>query len=509
MGNSIDEGIQSNSDESAGSNEGARVEENMPVSAQYVPKRDPTQATELVRLAEGARLFRNGDGEAFASFENNRHTETYPLRSGDFRSYLATRFCEERNQPPSSQALCDALNVLEGQAMQNPKTWPVHVRVASGDGAMWLNLADEKWRVVQVTASEGWRVLTKSPVYFRKPRGMKPLPEPVPGGSVEELRKFVNVGSEDDFILLVHWIIAALNADGPYPILVLQGEQGAAKSTTARIVRALVDPSASPIRSLPRSERDLMVSAKNGWILSYDNISKLSDQLADAFCRLATGGGLSPRRLYSDDDEVLLDAKRPVILNGIEALAVRSDLADRAIVLHLPTIPETRRQLEGELWKEFNAAQSRILGALLTAVQCALHNEGSFKRPKYSRMADFHHRAVAATPGLPWDMEQFEASYRANQATTRETALEADGTAEAVKELVKQEPYWEGTPTDLLAALKEVASDEDTLPRGSNWLSNRLTRLAPALREIGIEVVINKQSKPKVVTIYCSPQFAL
>ena len=160
----------------------------MPVSAQYVPKRDPTQATELVRLAEGARLFRNGDGEAFASFENNRHTETYPLRSGDFRSYLATRFCEERNQPPSSQALCDALNVLEGQAMQNPKTWPVHVRVASGDGAMWLNLADEKWRVVQVTASEGWRVLTKSPVYFRKPRGMKPLPEPVPGGSVEELR---------------------------------------------------------------------------------------------------------------------------------------------------------------------------------------------------------------------------------------------------------------------------------------------------------------------------------
>jgi hypothetical protein len=465
-------------------------------------KGKPIQATALVWLAADVRLFRNKDGEAFASFENNGHMETYPLRSGDFKSYLAMRFCEVRKQPPSSQALCDALNVLEGRAMQNPKTWPVYARVASGDGAMWLNLADEEWRVVQVSASDGWRVLTKSPIYFRKPRGMKPLPEPITGGSVEELRKFVNVGSEDDFILLVHWIIAALNADGPYPILVLQGEQGAAKSTTARIVRALVDPSASPIRSLPNGERDLMVSAKNGWILSYDNISKLPNHLADAFCRLATGGGLSPRRLYSDDDEVLLDAKRPVILNGIEPLAVRSDLADRAIVLHLPTIPDTRRQLEGELWKEFNAARSRILGALLTAVQCSLANERTFRRPKYSRMADFHHRAVAATPVLPWTMEQFEAAYAENRENAKGITLEVDSVATAVQTFMKDQSVWTGTATELFEQMEQVGLNENgSLPNGPSALSGKLIRLGPALRDVGIEINRGKRDTGRYITI--------
>jgi hypothetical protein len=503
MENFIDGGFRlSESEPERGYNNGAKAGEASSESAKSKPKEKPTQAKILVRLAADVQLFRNKDGEAFASFEKNGHMETYPLESRDFKNYLVLRFCEVFEKPPHSQALSGAFSVLEGRAMQNPKMWPVHVRVASGDGVIWLNLADEEWRVVQISASEGWRVKKKSPVYFRKPRGIRSLPEPILGGSVDELRKFVNVGSEDDFILLIHWLLAALNADGPYPILVLQGEQGSAKSTTAKIIRALLDPSASPIRSLPKSERDLLVSAKNGWVLSYDNISKLPNDLSDAFCRLATGGGLSPRRLYSDDDEVLLDAKRPVILNGIEELAVRSDLADRAIVLNLPTISGTSRRLERDLLREFYAARPRILGALLTAVQCSLANERTFKRPRYSRMADFHHRAVGATPVLPWTMEQFEAAYEENRKNARGVVLEVDPVARAVQIFMEDQSTWTGTATELFDRIEQVGLNENGwFPKTPNALSNRLTRLGPALRAVGIEIERGKRDGERYIAI--------
>src|SRR5262249_27005841 len=86
--------------------------------------------------------------------------------------------------------------------------------------------------------------------------------------------------------------------------------------------------------------RDVMIAAANGWCLPFDNVSHLTGWLSDAICRLSTGGGFSTRELYSDDQEKLFEATRPVIINGIDGLVVRGDLADRAITLFLPTIPE-------------------------------------------------------------------------------------------------------------------------------------------------------------------------
>ena len=65
------------------------------------------------------------------------------------------------------------------------------------------------------------------------------------------------------------------------------------------------------------------------------------------------------RQLYSDQDEVLFDATRPVILNGIEDIVTRPDLADRAVFLTLEPIPEDRRRPEQELWMAFDAERPR------------------------------------------------------------------------------------------------------------------------------------------------------
>src|SRR5262249_25003092 len=161
----------------------------------------------------------------------------------------------------------------------------------------------------------------------------------VRGGRLSELHPFVNVAAED-WPLLVGWLLAALRGRGPYPVLALHGEQGTAKTTTVRVLRELVDPNEVDVRAQPRDDRDLMLAARNGHVLAFDNLSHLPDWLSDAFCRIATGGGLATRALYSDFDETLFQAKRPLAMNGIAEIALSGDLLDRSLILYLPRIPK-------------------------------------------------------------------------------------------------------------------------------------------------------------------------
>ena len=67
----------------------------------------------------------------------------------------------------------------------------------------------------------------------------------------------------------------------------------------------------------------------------------------------------------TNKEEIAISAERPVLLNGIEAVVARGDLADRAIFLALKAIPNTERKPESELWVDFERARPQILGALM------------------------------------------------------------------------------------------------------------------------------------------------
>jgi hypothetical protein len=135
----------------------------------------------------------------------------------------------------------------------------------------------------------------------------------------------------------------------------------AVTGVSSKLLKALIDPNAAPVREFSREERELMIAANNGYLLAFDNVSGLPIWLSDALCRLASGGGFAVRQLYTDDDEVLFQAARPILLNGIEDVISRPDLADRAMFLTLTPIGEKQRRSEAELWHEFEIARPRIL----------------------------------------------------------------------------------------------------------------------------------------------------
>jgi hypothetical protein len=487
----------------------ARGEGSQADGAEQAPGKGsrPTQAQQLVtfaveaegKTAEGeaaeAELFHTAKHEEYARVVVDDHLETWPLRSKAFRRYLRLLFYRATGRPPGSQAVQDAIELLAGIALFDRPQRPVSTRVAELDGAIWLDLANAEWEAVKVTPA-GWRVVANPPVAFRRPAGMAPLPRPLPSGSLAELRTFINA-NQDDWPLLLTFLVAMVRPRGPYPVLNLLGGQGSAKTTTARVLRDLIDPNSVSLRGEPRDLRDLAIAGTNSHVAGFDNLSHLPAWLSDGLCRLATGGGFATRELYTDDAEALFDFQKPVLVTGIEELAVRGDLLDRSLLVYLPPVGEEDRRPEEELWAAYADARPRLLGALLDAVAVALHRLPQVRLDRLPRMADYTRWAVAAAPGLGLDPEVFLAAYRDNREAANELALEASPVAREVRALVEADGAFVGTASDLLAALNRRVPPEGRPARG--WpttpraVSNALRRVQPNLRQVGIVVVFRRE----------------
>lgn len=277
------------------------------------------------------------------------------------------------------------------------------------------------------------------------------------------------------------------------PVLAIQGPQGSAKSSTAKRIREVIDPSASNTRAAPRNRKDVMVAAKNNFLLSYDNISGgVTGSISDAFCTLCSGGSMAGRALYTDDEEATITARRSTILNGIEELTPRGDLSERSLTVRLQRIeylPET------DLDRRFREAHPRILGALLNAVSMAVKRlpqvqaDSSRKQLRLMDMADW---IRAGEPALPFAEGAFLDALEEEQAKQRIDMMEGNVLAEALRllatELQPGEEYidYATEARERLARLVEDQSQrldgktfsitDDTFPGNARALSQYLNR---------------------------------
>lgn len=472
-----------------------------------------TQSDVLIELASGAELFHTAEKSAYADFLVEGHRETWPVASKGFKWWLIQQYFMETRSAPSSEAMQSALNVVQARAHFDGPEREVCVRVGGADGKLYLDLANAEWEAVEIDR-DGWRVVSSPPVRFRRSAGMLPLPTPALGGSIKSLRPFLNVSSDADFVLVVSWGLAVLRNHGPYPVIVLAGEQGSAKSTVSAIFRFLFDPNTAPLRALPREDRDLFIAATNSHLLTFDNVSGLPAWISDTLCRLATGGGFAVRQLYADMDEVLFDATRPVVLNGIEDIVARPDLADRSIFLTLESIPEEKRKPEKELWADLEAARPRILGSFLTAMSHGLRQLPETRLKRLPRMADFALWATACE-GAHWSKGTFEAAYTGNRDEAVDNVIESDAVASAIRALVPSRTVrteWTGNSSDLLGALNKNVDEEarkaKSWPTNPRALSGRVRRSATFLRKVGIDITFSREGRARnrMITIVYEPE---
>jgi hypothetical protein len=454
----------------------------------------------LLALAECADYCHGADGRPYATVPvgdgDDPRRETLCIRNESFRDWLRRCYYRATGRAVPAEALQAVVGVLAARACYDGPARDVRVRVAGavdgaapGRGTIYLALGDDQRRVVEATAG-GWRIVAAPPVLFRSPQGQRPLPEPARGGSVDDLRPLLNL-RDDEWPLVVAWLVQALCPWGPYPLLCLHGEQGVAKSTMARVLKRLTDPSVPILRTLPKDERDLCIGARNAWVLALDNVSELRPWFSDALCRLSTGGGLATRQLYTDEDEAIFDVQCPIILTGIEDLATRPDALDRSIILTLEPIPEPERLTERRYWSRVEAVLPGVLGALLDGVSGALRllPQVDAEMSSLPRMADFAAWMEAAARALGFQPGQALAAYLVNRDAAAHKALDASILTGPLRTwLAGRQLPWTGTCETLLQELTAVAgaiARHRAWPQTPRALSGALRRLAPILRTLG------------------------
>jgi hypothetical protein len=464
-------------------------------------EKDPAAAEILTLIGTGFDLWHDPEDRAYASAGRR----TYPVKSKAFRMLLVTRYRQKTGgKVPNAEALSAALLALEGIAVHDRPAFDAHIRVAEHDGRVYVHLANSDDTVIEV-GPDGWRDCPDPPVRFVRVKGMRPLPRPARGGDLEALRWFINCPDDAAFALARAWLAQVFRANGPFPLLVLLGEQGSAKSTTAKVLKRLIDPRELDVRAEPKEVRDLMIACQSNWVLAFDNLSHLPAWLSDALCRLATGGGFGTRGLYTDDEEQTFTAKRPVVLNGIEDFVTRPDLLERSLLIQHPAIHEDKRKPEKVLWAEFDAAAPGLLGALFDYVAGGLRELSNVEVPRLPRMADFALFAVACEVARTGSGEAFLQAYKDNQAGANEQVLDDSPVAATVIRFMAERVEWEGTPTDLHKALTALIPEADRKdkewPKKANSLSGKLKRLAPSLRRAaGIDVQLGVRGTDRTRT---------
>jgi len=428
-----------------------------------------------------------------------------PVESRAFRTWLVDSFRQATGDVVRGGDLSDALLNVSAGCRERRQTYH---RVASFDGSFYLDLCRGDGQAVHVTA-EGWQVVSDPPVVFLTKQDMAPLPEPLPGGSIDELRDFVNV-TEEDFSLYLGWLLDALKGRKPYAVLVVNGEQGSGKSTFSVLSGDLIDPcKEAKTKNLPKDVRDLAVLASNRHLLAFDNISWLSEEMSDALCRLASGSGMVLRSLYSNADEQVFGGARPVLLNGIPEIGDRSDFLGRTVKVTLRAIPEEDRQGEKALLARFEQRRPCILGALCSLLSNGLRNEGQVTADRMPRMADTFLWLKACEAGAGRRLaDAFAENLRENVKGLALETLLGRSLVDFLRDQAKNH-VWSGPANELHDYLRvywEQAcggshKEMDRYPGNARALSGRLTEMMASLPENGIVVEKGRTGAGRTVAI--------
>jgi len=446
-----------------------------------------SQTDRLVEYAQAHfDLLHDKNGDVFT--RESQSGELRRLGGLQFKDRLISGFYEKFKLAVRDQALREALGTLQAIGRYNGEAKDISTRVAKHGQAYYIDLCEPgNSRAIEVNPGS-WRIVDTPPVLFVRGDAMQPLPTPVHGGKLGLLWHTANI-PENDRVMVVTWLVESLRADTPYPGLELIGEQGSGKSTGAEAVRRVIDPSSCNLRGAPKTVEDVFVCAKQNHVVAYENISHLAGPMQDALAILSTGGGYSKRKLYSDDDESIINVRRPWLINGISISVTQQDLVDRVISIECPVI-ETR-QSSSRQWENFEADLPQILGGLLDVAAKALEILPSMSLPPADRprLVEYVLLGMAVAKSAGKNPDSFLTRFKELRAETVGRTLDASPVASAIMEFVEASPQGITAPVkDILHRLehhKPVGAE--FWPRSPKGLGDALRRAAPALRQMGVE----------------------
>lgn len=468
---------------------------------QEKPKTTVDKILEAI-LTSDAVLFSDQYGEAYIAVDGTGKL-VLPIRSSTCRDWLA-HFAYEHleEKAASTSTIANVQNVLSGEALYNSKTIELNVRIAR----LGATIAYDLGKAMVVVGNDTWTLVDDAPIIFRRLQHQKSQVNPIDSGDINLLRNYLNLRSEDDYVLFVAYLVTAFIPGFPHPLLILHGPQGAGKTTPLIMLKELIDPSRLQTLPPPDSPEKFTHIVTKHHLVAFDNLSNMPPWLSDALARVCTGDGFSKRALYTDDDDKIYNFQRVVAINGIAQVVSRSDLLDRAIILNLSRIPDDSRIEFSKFWNDFEHDKPIILGGIFSVLSKAFTIRATLQLGNLPRMADFYRWGCAISEAMGFTKERFIQAYRDNIATQHDEAIEASPVALRIIEMMEQNSTWEGTATELLDMLNHdlpelFNSRSAGWPKAANSLSHSLQLLQPDLEDHDIKIEFIAKARPRKIIL--------
>jgi hypothetical protein len=452
----------------------------------------------------------HNSSRAYVTVEDGKH---FAADDHMFEAWVINLYSKRYEEPPPAEALNRGIAWTESRCLHEGDHHMAHVRV----GGFWeggellgvyVDLANDKNEAIEIGFTDV-KVVKGPLVRFIRTPAIDPLPYPQDSDGNHLAWFAERFGLDDsDYALLLGFLLAALHPLGPYPVLEITGEQGTGKSLLSKFIKMLIDPGKAALRSPAQNERDLMIWAYNSWLICMNNISGINGWLSDALCRLSWDGGFSTRKLYTDNQEIVFDQRRPIVVNGIGttgAITRRPDLADRSIGIFLNAIPDEDRISEGDLIADFMKHYPFMLSELYSAVSMALRNYKHVELEAKPRMADVAIWVTAGEEALRLPRGSFVNALMKHTALVRAAIFEGDNFARLVYDyLAKFEGPIEVTSSELMEKLSYFLGDKKPpswWPESADAFGRKLTRIAPLLRQQGIDIYYKRTGSKRVYRI--------
>lgn len=451
-------------------------------------------------------LFHDEQKNGYISLEIEGHQEILSLKSKAMKRWVAHQIYTTQRKAPSGEIIKNVLSVLEGKALFEGEEIQLQNRVSWYNNELFYDLTNSNHQVVKIN-KDGWEVLDKAPIIFKRYPHNKTQVVPSKTGDINLLLNYVNIASPEHRLLLLVFLVSCFVPGIPHAMLVIFGAQGSSKSTLSKLARLLVDPSLIEVASFPHNQKELIQALAHHYFLFFDNVSHINEEESDTLCKAITGGGYTKRELYSDDEDIIYSFMRCIGMNGINLVTTRPDLLERSLLLELERIDSSNRKTENELYQSFFTDLPVILGGVFDVLVKALKIKPEIKIELNHRMADWTLWGCAIAEALGYSKEEFLNAYQNNLTKQNEMLLNDNVVATAIITFMEDQEQWKSTPTILLdklvshAMLKDIDTREKYWPKGAGALSRKLNELSTPLKQMGYSITISTNGAERYICI--------
>lgn len=469
--------------------------------------REDNAASLVAAILKNIPCVRGADARVYAAFSG----VYIPLDSEKIQQKVASLFYKAHGYDCSPTAIQKPLLRMQHDATDSI----VPMRVAyTSNGSIWLDLKNGSFVRIMATGVETQRV-SNSPFY--RPETMLPLPTPVLPERDSECAAVFNafgqhLGLERKYMTaVIAWLLSAIRpmqtksttrtSMTTYPLLAVVGGQGGGKSSKCADIRNVLDPGTPASETVPETIEAICISGEGQRVLSYDNVSFISDKISDAFCRRATGDGSTKRTAYSNRDRSVFVGSNPIILNTItDGIFQRADLLDRTLIIKMTKMTDDKRMPDEKVVETFEALHPRVLGALCYCASRALKNFAKCKAPGSIRMNSAAQWAIAGAEAAGYSEKEIIDAFLESKAHGVALVMEDPVVQTLINNLSRNSRIPTMNASGWLKRLTNQYCGDNKVdrplikswPQTDRQLRERLDRVEDALRSNGILILRNE-----------------